>query len=120
MKNIKESDWTLENLDQLKLFAGKKKDLNGIIADIYDIVKSSISPMQINDEKDKNCYAVLAYDLLLDEDLNVWLLEINAKPGNLQTDRPQYDWKMVDEIGQLTVDVPFNGMKRTLFHWKQI
>ncbi len=49
--------------------------MKDIIIDTYLAAKDSINP-----RKRKNCFELLGYDFLIDEDFKVWLLEVNTNP----------------------------------------
>eukprot|EP00826_Nyctotherus_ovalis_P045450 TRINITY_DN5036_c0_g1_i27.p1 TRINITY_DN5036_c0_g1~~TRINITY_DN5036_c0_g1_i27.p1 ORF type:complete len:387 (+),score=98.58 TRINITY_DN5036_c0_g1_i27:377-1537(+) len=60
------------DIDLDKHIMGRIKDL---MIDSYLAVKSELNP-----NKRKNCFELLGYDFLIDEDFRVWLIEVNTNP----------------------------------------
>jgi hypothetical protein len=70
----------------------------------------SVQKMIINDP---HCFELYGYDIIIDEDLKPWLLEVNASPSMTASTRDDYDLKykllndtldIVDMEGRLTGD----------------
>ena len=49
--------------------------IKDIIIDTFMSVKQ-----QLNPNKRKNCFELFGYDFLIDEDLRIWLIEVNTNP----------------------------------------
>eukprot|EP00356_Strombidium_inclinatum_P012815 CAMPEP_0170492812 /NCGR_PEP_ID=MMETSP0208-20121228/12904_1 /TAXON_ID=197538 /ORGANISM="Strombidium inclinatum, Strain S3" /LENGTH=269 /DNA_ID=CAMNT_0010768627 /DNA_START=258 /DNA_END=1067 /DNA_ORIENTATION=+ len=75
------SKWSLENLrlylEQTKGKLGTDKCFEEMKNIIYISLKS-VQPVMIND---KHCFEMYGYDILLDEALKPWLIEVNASPA---------------------------------------
>lgn len=74
------------------------------------IVKSCFATRKIIDpSKRRNCFELFGYDFIIDEDLNVWLIEVNTNPciedssSILKILLP----RMIDDLIKLTVDSMF-------------
>ena len=64
---------------------------------------------KLNEKKRKHCYVILGYDLIIDENFKVWLLEINKNTG-LQISSPIIEElipRMIDDTFKLTLDKIF-------------
>ena len=53
-----------------------------IIPKMKDIIIDTISSIKqdMNPSKRRNCFELLGYDFLIDEDFRLWLLEVNNNP----------------------------------------
>ena len=67
--------------------------------------------MQKNIINDKHCFELYGYDILLDDNLKLWLLEVNASPSLTASNQADYDLKsglledtlhVVDMEGRMT------------------
>ena len=96
---------------------------NDIYPKFTEIIKISTSSIgsKINKKNRKYSFVVLGYDFLIDEDFNVWLLEINKNPG-LAESSPIIKMllpRMIDNCLSLTVDEIFKtsiNKERPNFH----
>jgi len=58
---------------------------------------NSVQKTTIND---KHCFELYGYDILLDENLKAWLIEVNASPSLTANTQQDYDMKinMLDDV----------------------
>lgn len=99
-----------------------KDQAPGILEQCYTIVRKSLNALPLT-EKDRKGYAMFAYDFLLDDNMRVWLIEINSSPGNMSMssklrypDTPA----LVEEVSELMIDVRYLGKERTSFRFTVI
>lgn len=76
----------------------------------YYAAQSFVSARRkLNPNKRKQCFEIFGFDYIIDEDINVWLIEINTNPcieessGILKELLP----RMLDDAFKLTLDVYF-------------
>lgn len=90
-----------------------KKQAENIIKNTIDAVKYDLRPLNRFSKDYKGCFNLLAYDSLLDESGNLWLIEINRGPdlkglyGNIGHNASV---KFFDDILKLTVDHHYNDV----------
>uniref|UniRef100_A0AC35GQP8 ATP-grasp domain-containing protein n=1 Tax=Panagrolaimus sp. PS1159 TaxID=55785 RepID=A0AC35GQP8_9BILA len=84
------------SLDKLKRYINARhghdavqKFLNGIA----NIVINSLKSVQNIIIQDNHCFELYGYDILLDEDLKPWLLEVNASPSLTPSSQDDYELK---------------------------
>lgn len=71
-----------------------------VIKSMYSVRKT------IDANKRKNCFELFGYDFILDEDFNVWLIEVNTNPcieessNLLKILLP----RMIEDMMKLTID----------------
>lgn len=63
----------------------------------------------IDPHKRKNCFELFGYDFILDEDFNVWLIEVNTNPciEESSTILKVFLPRMIDDMLKLSVDQLF-------------
>jgi hypothetical protein len=96
---------------------------NDIYPKFIDIIKLSTRSVgsKINKKNRKYSFVILGYDFLIDEDFNVWLLEINKNPG-LTESSPIIKMllpRMIDNCFSITVDEIFKTSikkEKPVFH----
>ncbi|KAJ3365066.1 putative tubulin polyglutamylase ttll9 [Allomyces javanicus] len=85
--------WLIRNL---KLFLASKHGEDAVLALFNQIEELmiralvSVAKIMIND---KHCFELYGYDILIDQDLRPWLLEINASPSLTAETQWDYDLK---------------------------
>lgn len=87
-----------KNIDFDKMFVSRMKD---IIIDVY-----RASQKDLNQVNRKNCFELLGFDFLMDEDLRLWLLEVNINPY-LGVPNKYIEGllpKMLDDLYQIVLD----------------
>jgi hypothetical protein len=71
------------------------------------IVRSVFATRKIIDPaKRKNCFELFGYDFILDEDFNVWMIEVNTNPciEESSTILKIYLPRMIDDLVKLSID----------------
>lgn len=71
------------------------------------IVRSILATRRILDpQKRKNCFELFGYDFIIDEDFNVWLIEVNTNPCIEESSSilKIYLPRMIDDLMKLSVD----------------
>lgn len=63
--------------------------------------------------KRKTCFEVFGFDFILDDDMNVWLIEVNTNPCIEESSKilKVYLPRMIDDMIKLSVDSLFNDFK---------
>lgn len=79
--------------------------------DIETVVLQSLRACQGTMINDKHCFEMYGYDLLVDEDLKPWLIEVNASPSlttTTKTDR-LIKVRVINDVMNAVVAVKWNG-----------
>lgn len=63
----------------------------------------------LNPKKLENCFELMGFDFLIDEDFRVWLIEVNTNPyfGVVNNNLPGFISNLVDDTFKLTLDKTF-------------
>jgi hypothetical protein len=79
-------------------FIPRMKDL---VIDTYNATKA-----QLNPNRRKNCFELLGYDFLIDEDFRLWLIEVNTNPyfGVPNAFIADLLPKMIDDLLEIVLD----------------
>ena len=108
--------WSVKNLKfYLEMTRGKdlvEKCFEGIRNIIYISLKS-VQTVLIND---KHCFEVYGYDVLLDDALKPWLIEVNASPSLSTTTEMDRNLKMSVINDTFNVVVPNDWMDENSKH----
>eukprot|EP00826_Nyctotherus_ovalis_P041794 TRINITY_DN4253_c0_g12_i1.p1 TRINITY_DN4253_c0_g12~~TRINITY_DN4253_c0_g12_i1.p1 ORF type:complete len:236 (+),score=61.42 TRINITY_DN4253_c0_g12_i1:32-739(+) len=78
--------------------------MKDLMIDSYLATKNELNP-----HKRQNCFELLGYDFMIDEDFRVWLIEVNTNPY-LGTPNKYIKWllpKMINDLLDIVVD-PYN------------
>ena len=72
-----------------------------LVTDSFRAVGSKIDPQRVS-----NCFEIFGYDFMIDEQLKVWLIEVNTNPC-LEESSPILEEllpRMLDDAFRLTID----------------
>jgi len=75
------------------------------------IVRSIFATKSLIDpNKRKGCFELFGYDFILDEDMNIWLIEVNTNPCIEESSNllKIYLPRMIDDMLKLSVDAMFS------------
>ena len=69
---------------------------------------------KIDPKNRKHCFELFGYDFILDEDFNMWLIEVNTNPCIEESSNllKRYLPRMIEDMLKLTIDVIFPRPKR--------
>ena len=98
--------WDMKNLEIYLHSIWGIERTRALWLDIEQIIVSSLKAVQHTIINDKHCYECYGYDIIIDDTLKPWLVEVNASPS-LTADTPQdYELKfgLLDDVYTL-VDV---------------
>lgn len=108
------------SIQQLRQYLYSKHGLS-VVSDIFcqidcAIIKSlqSVQKIIIND---KHCFETFGYDILLDDQLKVWLIEINACPSFTASGKEDYDLKfgmLTDVLNVLDLENRLTGKEKRI------
>lgn len=114
-------DWDLDGIEKLLIEEGRvrREDNwlnNYLYPKIYTKVIHTIRSGQDSFISDSRFAEFLAIDFLIDDDLDIWLLEINYNPQILSVtpDRIQRNYKMIED----TMEIAFAYLKSKLYRIK--
>jgi len=92
--------WDLRSLKVYLISKFGTTKINALFIELQEIILKSFYSVQKVIMNDKHCFELYGYDLLIDENLKPWLIEINANPSlssNTQSDN-EMKVKMLDDM----------------------
>ncbi|XP_047136933.1 polyglutamylase complex subunit TTLL1 isoform X1 [Hydra vulgaris] len=102
--------WTINNL-RLYLEGTKGKEVaDKLFDDINWLIVHSLKAVQNVIHNDKHCFECYGYDVIIDNDLKPWLIEINASPSLSATTYSDRILKLSLINDVINIVVPFNEM----------
>jgi D-alanine-D-alanine ligase-like ATP-grasp enzyme len=87
------------------------KDIQSKMKDL--VIDSILSAKDyLNEDKRKNCFELLGFDFMIDEDYRVWLIEVNNNPhlGTPNAYMEDLVDEMIDDAFKLVLDTTFKQM----------
>ncbi|XP_011907844.1 PREDICTED: probable tubulin polyglutamylase TTLL9 isoform X1 [Cercocebus atys] len=103
--------WMLQRFRQYLASKHGPEVVETLFRDIDNIFVKSLQSVQKVIISDKHCFELYGYDILIDQDLKPWLLEVNASPSLTASSQEDYELKtclledtlhVVDMEGRLT------------------
>uniref|UniRef100_A0A8B9S3B3 Tubulin--tyrosine ligase-like protein 9 n=1 Tax=Apteryx owenii TaxID=8824 RepID=A0A8B9S3B3_APTOW len=103
--------WMIQQLRQYLTAKHGAELVEVLFADMDNIFIKSLQSVQNVIISDKHCFELYGYDILIDQDLKPWLLEVNASPSLAASSQEDYELKchllkdtlhIVDMEGRLT------------------
>jgi len=103
--------WSLQQLRKYLTAKHGSKRIERMFDEMNEIFVKSLQSVQKNIINDKHCFELYGYDVLLDDALKLWLLEVNASPSLTASNQADYDLKsglledtlhVVDMEGRMT------------------
>lgn len=80
-KNNNHSKWDIKSLKLYFMMTFGKNKTEKIFSDIQGVILKSLFSVEQVMIQDKHCFELYGYDILLDENLKPYLLEVNAMPS---------------------------------------
>uniref|UniRef100_A0A2K6EEL0 Tubulin--tyrosine ligase-like protein 9 n=1 Tax=Propithecus coquereli TaxID=379532 RepID=A0A2K6EEL0_PROCO len=103
--------WMLQRFRQYLASKHGPEAVETLFSDMDNIFVKSLQSVQKVIISDKHCFELYGYDILIDQDLKPWLLEVNASPSLTASSQEDYELKtclledtlhVVDMEGRLT------------------
>eukprot|EP00993_Chasmostoma_nieuportense_P001140 NODE_2046_length_1294_cov_74.487575_g1947_i0.p1 GENE.NODE_2046_length_1294_cov_74.487575_g1947_i0~~NODE_2046_length_1294_cov_74.487575_g1947_i0.p1 ORF type:complete len:427 (+),score=108.29 NODE_2046_length_1294_cov_74.487575_g1947_i0:26-1282(+) len=85
--------WSIRKLKTFLISRVGEAAANQLFADIQGVIIKSLLAVQKVMINDKHCFELYGYDVLIDADLKVWVLEVNASPSISAETAADYDLK---------------------------
>ena len=85
--------WLLRNLKNYLLSRHDVNQVTDLFTEMEALMVRSLMSVQKVMINDKHCFEVYGYDILIDENLKPWLLEVNASPSLTAETQMDYDLK---------------------------
>ncbi|KAJ1529529.1 hypothetical protein ONE63_006302 [Megalurothrips usitatus] len=107
--------WGLRRLRQFLTAEHGAAAIDRLFQRIAHVVMTSLRSVQQAILQDRHCFELYGYDVLLDEDLNPWLLEVNASPSLTATDPEDYRLKyqlLEDVLNVIDMEGNLSGQER--------
>ncbi|PAA70093.1 hypothetical protein BOX15_Mlig027277g1 [Macrostomum lignano] len=107
----KGAKWSIIKLREYLTAKHGVERVEQVFRDMDNIFLKSLQSVQKIMINDKHCFELYGYDILLDSDLQPWLIEVNASPSLTASSKEDYDLKfglledtltIVDMEGKLT------------------
>jgi len=78
--------------------------IKDIVIDCFVAAVNNLNPKKLGD-----CFELMGFDFLIDEDFRVWLIEVNTNPyfGVVNNNLPGFISNLVDDTFKLTLDKVF-------------
>ncbi|XP_061638766.1 probable tubulin polyglutamylase TTLL9 isoform X6 [Phyllopteryx taeniolatus] len=103
--------WKIQKLRRYLTAKHGRQVVESLFKEMDNIFISSLQSVQKIIINDKHCFELYGYDIMLDENLKPWLIEVNASPSLAPSSQEDYDMKyslledtvnIVDMEGRLT------------------
>ncbi|KAL0595240.1 putative tubulin polyglutamylase TTLL9 [Plecturocebus cupreus] len=89
----KGSKWMLQRFRQYLASKHRPQAVETLFRDMDNIFIKSLQSVQKVIISDKHCFELYGYDILIDQDLKPWLLEVNASPSLTASSQEDYELK---------------------------
>lgn len=78
--------------------------IKDLVIDCFAAATSNLNP-----SRREQCFELMGFDFLIDEDFRVWLIEVNTNPyfGVVNNNLPRFIDNLVDDTFKLTLDKTF-------------
>jgi tubulin polyglutamylase TTLL9 len=97
--------------------------VNQLFGDIQDVILNSLLSVQKIIIQDKHCFEVYGYDIIIDDRLKPWLLEVNASPSLTADTKEDYELKsnmLNDALNILDMEKKLSGQEDQVGGWDVI
>ncbi|XP_075255427.1 putative tubulin polyglutamylase TTLL9 isoform X2 [Convolutriloba macropyga] len=92
--------WSLSSLRRYLTAKHGQERVTQLMAAIDELIVYSLKSVQKVIINDKHCFELYGYDIMLDDDLKPWLLEVNASPSLTASSPQDYDlkYRLLDDM----------------------
>ncbi|XP_072294629.1 probable tubulin polyglutamylase TTLL9 [Eucyclogobius newberryi] len=107
--------WQVQQLRRFLTAKHGREKIESIFKDIDNIFVRSLQSVQKIIINDKHCFELYGYDILLDENLKPWLIEVNASPSLTASSKEDYEMKcrlLEDTLNVVDMEGRLNGKEK--------
>ncbi|MES1906788.1 MAG: hypothetical protein MHM6MM_000025 [Cercozoa sp. M6MM] len=102
---------SIRRLRQVLSFRHGEQRVDHMFSQIQAAIVCSVQSVQNVVIQDAHCFELYGYDILIDENLKPWLIEINASPSLSASSAEDYDMKFA--VVNDTLELVMRGIKRS-------
>ncbi|XP_055077330.1 probable tubulin polyglutamylase TTLL9 [Periophthalmus magnuspinnatus] len=107
--------WQVQQLRRYLTAKHGREKIETLFKDIDNIFVRSLQSVQKVIINDKHCFELYGYDILLDENLKPWLIEVNASPSLTASSKEDYEMKcrlLEDTLNVVDMEGRLNGKEK--------
>ncbi|XP_076469914.1 putative tubulin polyglutamylase TTLL9 [Babylonia areolata] len=112
--------WSTQQLRMYLCARHGTEAVKKLFQDIDNIIIRSLQSVQKIIINDKHCFEMYGYDILLDDELKPWLIEINASPSLTSSGKEDYDLKsglLHDVLNVVDLENRLQGREKRVGGW---
>ncbi|XP_069863120.1 probable tubulin polyglutamylase TTLL9 isoform X2 [Dipodomys merriami] len=107
--------WMLQRFRQYLASKHGPQVVEVLFSDMDNIFVKSLQSVQKVIISDKHCFELYGYDILIDQDLKPWLLEVNASPSLTASSQEDYELKtclLEDTLNVVDMEARLTGREK--------
>ncbi|KAK2851251.1 hypothetical protein Q5P01_007527 [Channa striata] len=85
--------WQMQQLRRYLTAKHSRETVETLFKEMDNIFVRSLQSVQKVIINDKHCFELYGYDILLDQNLKPWLIEVNASPSHMPSSQEDYEMK---------------------------
>nr|XP_042132431.1 probable tubulin polyglutamylase TTLL9 isoform X4 [Peromyscus maniculatus bairdii] len=109
--------WMLQRFRQYLASKHGPEAVETLFSDMDNIFIKSLQSVQKVIISDKHCFELYGYDILIDQDLKPWLLEVNASPSLTASSQEDYELKtclLEDTLHVVDMEARLTGKEKRI------
>ncbi|CAJ1085453.1 probable tubulin polyglutamylase TTLL9 [Xyrichtys novacula] len=107
--------WQIQQLRRYLTAKHGRETVETLFKEMDNIFVCSLQSVQKVIINDKHCFELYGYDILLDENLKPWLIEVNASPSHTPSSQEDYEMKcrlLEDTLNVVDMEARLTGREK--------